>query len=133
MLSVKRLRSVTHSIAHHSASFLSYLHPELFHVARTLAISEPVVDLKSSDPCPKAFRKSVALRTAFKNLQRTFLKILSAENGDFNQLESAVLKFSRFSADGTWLDCTATLALKGEKELSVTVDSVGRVRKRRVQ
>jgi hypothetical protein len=91
MPSRKRLKSVCHSIAHHSVSGLSYLHPHALRSCRDLGICYLRFSLLSSDPCPLEFSHFGPLRSALRTLSDTFREILGSEGFTPDSLTSATM------------------------------------------
>lgn len=79
MPSHKRLNSVCHSIAHHAASSLSYLHPHLVQVTEGVGSTSIEVDLVSPQYLPEEARMSEPLKLASAALQSRFEEMLKAE------------------------------------------------------
>ncbi len=79
MPSHKRLSSVCHSIAHHAASSLSYLHPHLGQAAEVAGSTSIEVDLLSPQSFPAETRVSEPLKLAGAALQVRFEEMLKAE------------------------------------------------------
>jgi hypothetical protein len=127
MRSTKRLRSVCHSIAHHSVSGLSFLHPHLLSACRRSGIDELVVSLLDKEPCPVALRGDRALASALVSLRAKLESILASEDLSLAELSKARLTFAadtRYSDDCATV-CRAELALASGGACEYTVDCLG--------
>ena len=79
MPSQKRLKSVIQSIAHHSASGLSFIHPHLGKACKKNDLPSVQIDLLADNPCPEIFRKIKPLRLSLSGLSNKFNEILESE------------------------------------------------------
>jgi hypothetical protein len=93
MASSKRLSSVSHSIAHHAVSGLSYVHPHLKLAAKSLADTTALIDLLADDACPQRFSEIAPVNASLNSLKKRFLEILSSESFSISELKTAVLMF----------------------------------------
>ena len=93
MPSHKRLSSVCHSVAHHAASSLSYLHPHLGQVTEETGSTSIEVDLVSPQSLPAETRVSEPLKLASAALQSRFKEMLKAEGFAADDLQVGRLFF----------------------------------------
>src|SRR5436190_19955216 len=94
MPSRKRLKSVCHSIAHHAASDLSFVHPHVMHACRAAGVEQMDINLLETDPCPSQFRDSEPLRLSLRALREKFEGILASEGFSLRDIERAELSFA---------------------------------------
>lgn len=91
--SIKRLRSVVHSTAHHAESALSYLHPHLGELCASLEWDEIVLNLLNGAhaPAPSKTPRPVLLST--QALCQRFEDIIRSECIDKTWLSNATATF----------------------------------------
>ena len=78
MPSSKLLNGVTHDIAHHALSGLSYLHPHLTQVCKKAGRLSVTLDLLQESPLPADLPDYEPLRLASQSVHRTFVGILQS-------------------------------------------------------
>ena len=112
MPSSKLLNGVTHDIAHHAMSGLSWLYPHLTQTCRKADITEVVFDLTSKTPLPSSIPDYEPLRLASQALHRTFVGILESVGFTLADVSTARLTFSvvRDAPDDySYVSCTSEL------------------------
>jgi hypothetical protein len=130
--STKRLSSVCHSIAHHAASGLSFIHPHLRQAWRQVGIVQVVIDLTRDDPYPAQLRSNEPLRLALIHLRKKAEGILSAEGFTQRDIEGLDLhvSFSSSLRDDYCSDCYVILKHRSGRVFEDGVNELGeRVRK----
>jgi len=130
MPSNKRLNSVCHSIAHHAASGLSFVHPHLRRACRAIGVACAVINLKAKEPCPEVFEYIEPLRLSLSSLRERFESILAAEGFTPADIESADLMFY-FTAEspGDYCSiCDAVIVSVAGKKYRYVVDYLGNMR-----
>lgn len=98
MPSRKRLRSVVHSLAHHAASSLSYLHPHLGHATEKAGRSEVEVDLLGNTVVPEGLKHTKPMELSLSALRERFAQMLASEQFNLGDLAESRLLFE-FRAD----------------------------------
>jgi len=129
MASRKRLRSVCHSIAHHSVSGLSFVHPHVLRACRAAGLKQMRIQLLDTEPCPEPFRPIEPLRLSLRSLREKLEHILASEGFALTDLRNAEV---RFEADPTQCDdhcsiCLASLAPLAGDPVQCKVDYLGNV------
>jgi hypothetical protein len=127
MASSKRLSSVSHSIAHHAVSGLSYVHPHLRQAAKARAEETVFINLLADEPCPQRFSQIMPLKTALNSLKLRFLEILKSEGFSSMELNAAVLMFEfpeNYAADYC-SNCHSLLTHKTGKNYLHAVNYMG--------
>ena len=124
---VKRLRSVCHSIAHHAASGLSWVHPHVLHACDAHGLTSLEVNLLDEDPCPASCRDIEPLKSSLLGLKRRFTEILAAEKIALDDLIQASLTFIRDPAarDDHSTICRAQLTGRHGASVNAVVDGMG--------
>ena len=125
MPSTKRLRSVTHSTAHHSVSGLCYVHPHLGAVCKEQSYREISVNLLTHGfkPEPKNISREPELST--NALREFFSGVLESEKVSMAELNSAEAIF--FFHNGCWPSAAVVRVITNEnKKIESCVDSSGR-------
>jgi hypothetical protein len=114
MAAQNRLTSVCHSIAHHAASGLCYVHPDLGRTVRASGESEALIDLldRAHAPRPIIFRSH--LEKAIGALRQRFAQILASEGLAVEDLAGAKLLFV-FDPDAD-VTCSTVHACLTEKD-----------------
>ena len=127
MASLKRLSSVCHSIAHHAASGLSFVHPHLRRACREAGLDSLMISLISDDPCPEGFRHIEPLRLSLRSLRARFEEILQAEGFSMADIKVIDLDFQFRQAfpDDYCSLCHARLVDRSGKVFSYVVDYLG--------
>ncbi|QVW26708.1 hypothetical protein KJF94_14720 [Pseudomonas hormoni] len=128
MPSCKRLRSVCHSLAHHAASSLSYVHPHLSEALRTLNTSFAAFDLMERDVCPPALESHPYLSNGLKSVQARFVEILEREGFTLSALQGATVlfKFDQDRLDDFGCECHARLVTPNGREYVAAVNYLGK-------
>ena len=93
MASRKRLNGVSHSIAHHAVSGLSWLHPHLRESCRLIGVNSMVVNLLATEPCPDELLEFTPLRGGIHSVKDRFEEILHSEGLSISDLKQAYLRF----------------------------------------
>ena len=102
MPSTKRLRSIAHSIGHHSISSLSYVHPHLGERCGALSLSAASVNLlDGSVSLPAPLSKFDPLALASRALHERFIRLLESERVDAATLREASIMF-QFIQNNSW-------------------------------
>jgi hypothetical protein len=131
MPSNKRLKSVSHSIAHHAVSALSYVHPHLRRACDAIGLPCAHIDLKAEDPCPEVFQGNEPLRLSLGALKGKFQHIVTAEGFTPNDIEAVNLFFyftPEFPDDYCSI-CEAEVVSASGKAYRSVVDYYGATRK----
>ena len=128
MPSSRRLSSVCHSIAHHSASGLSYVHPHLLQALKTSKEPIATVDLLSATLYPPVLSTHSHLATAISSLRGRFEQILESEGFLVTDLREAKLFFI---ADDQYRDdycceCHARLVHSSGRRYVAAVNCMGK-------
>ncbi len=93
MPSLKRLSSVCHSLAHHAASSLSYVHPHLGEATEKAGKSAVEVDVLATRVVPEGLGAAKPLELSLSALKQRFLTILASEHFEPSGLAAARLFF----------------------------------------
>ncbi|MCH7396151.1 hypothetical protein MMP66_18040 [Acinetobacter dispersus] len=93
MVSHKRLNSVSHSIAHHAVSSLSYVHPHLRQAAKACAKENVCINLLAVEHYPRYLPEIIPLKCGLVSLKQRFIEILESENFSKSELKTALLMF----------------------------------------
>ncbi|MCP3673841.1 MAG: hypothetical protein GY829_05150 [Gammaproteobacteria bacterium] len=111
MPSRKRLKSVVQSIAHHSVSALSFVHPHLGQACETAGIESIEIQITEKQPCPKMFLHIEPLRLSLNSLKETFYGLVIKEGFKPEDIEMAklVFEFEHGKLDHYCSVCTASL------------------------
>jgi hypothetical protein len=127
MTSSKRLSSVSHSIAHHAVSSLSYVHPHLRQAASKLSEALVIVDLLADEPCPKRYLSIEPVRLSLNVLKSRFCEILQSEGFEYSDLVFAgvMFEFTAEFPDDYCSNCHALLISKNEREYRSSVNYMG--------
>lgn len=127
MASSKRLSSVSHSIAHHAVSGLSYVHPHLRQASRSLAETTIFIDLLAQEPCPERYLQITPLRLSLNSLKKRFVEILVSEGLSVSELSTAVLlfEFTSDTLDDYCSNCHSLLVSTAGKEYIHAVNHIG--------
>ncbi|MHC4757336.1 MAG: hypothetical protein ACYTE8_01640 [Planctomycetota bacterium] len=129
MTSQKRLKSVIHSIAHHSVSGLSYIHPHLGKACKESGMASVNIDLLAANPCPDKFRNIKPLQLSLNCLSDKFNEILKKEGFEVTDLESVILKFHINNINDYCTICYASIISKEGRKYEYKVDWVGDTKK----
>lgn len=125
MTSIKRLRSVIQSTAHHAVSGLCYVHPHLGEVCKKSGIKTITVSLMTLGFTPELPSISKELALSTKALREKFNQLLAVENIQSSEINSASATFSFLS--GRWpTNCYIEAVTVEGKKSEVAVDSSGR-------
>ena len=129
MAKYKRLNSVSHSMAHHAVSALSYLHPHLGEACEKTKINTVKVNLLSENVYPNNLKKISELELSLNALKETFVRILQSEGFDMSIIKDAALTFyfSLERKDNYCSICNSKIIDKDDKVYEYTVDCMGKV------
>jgi hypothetical protein len=125
MISIKRLRSVIQSTAHHAVSGLCYVHPHLGEECKKSGIKTINVNLMNSsfDPELPSITKELELST--NALREKFNELLSIEKIYASEIKSAYATFAFLR--GRWpTSCYIEAVTVEGKKTEVAVDSSGK-------
>lgn len=130
MIRVKRIRSVCHSIAHHAASGVSFVHPHVLHACTELGSGELEVNLLNGELCPPSCSNNETLRRSLEGVRLKLSEILAAEGMIVEDLARASLTFVRApeARDDYSTICRAQLTAQNGYTADVTVDFMGNTR-----
>ncbi|GIU39942.1 hypothetical protein TUM3794_16630 [Shewanella colwelliana] len=111
MASHKRLSSVVQSIAHHSVSALSYVHPHLSEACEKIGLDSMSVILLAGNECPSEFLGNQPLTLGLRHLSETLANLLIKEGFDPKEIKLAKLtfEFQHGKLDHYCSTCTAEL------------------------
>ncbi len=129
MPSLKRLRSVCQSIAHHAASGLSYLHPHVAHACRDQGIEKVTINLLESDGGLESRTPPKPLITAIRSLFEKFQSIYFSEGlslGDLTVASISLAPDKNFNDDYCTI-CEAQLGLNDGRSVRYVVNCLGTV------
>jgi len=93
MPSLKRLSSVTHSLAHHAASSLSYVHPHLGEATEKAKMTSIEVDLLAIGAVPHGLVATEPLKLSLSALKEKFMAILASEHFSLSDISEARVFF----------------------------------------
>jgi hypothetical protein len=127
MPSEKRLSSVCHSLAHHAASGLSYVHPHLRQASRIAGADTALINLLLEEPCPPELSAHPHLPQALRSLRTRFADMLASEGFSLGTLKEAKLLFE-FTAqfpDDHCSNCHARLVAQSGREFVHAVNYLG--------
>jgi hypothetical protein len=125
--SIKRLRSVCHSIAQHATSSMSCVQPHLGQECRAAGLATVSVDLLAERPYPPGLGENMYLGTALGSLKKRFERILAAEGIQSEQLREAHLRFTfPYTSDDFSSCCFALLTTLEGRSVRSAADSRGR-------
>ena len=129
MAKYKRINSVSHSIAHHAVSALSFLHPYLGEACEKANIKSVQINLLSSHLYPDNLKEIKELETSLQTLKKTFIGILQAEGFSLSDLSEVTLTFSfePKRTDNFCSMCNSKIITNDGKTREYTVDFMGRV------
>jgi len=102
MSSQRALAGVTHDIAHHAGSGLSYVHPHLYQACQAAGVREATVDLLENAPYPPGLPQIEPLQLSLNALHDKFFAILAANGFGPSDVATATLRFQfpLLGADG---------------------------------
>ena len=125
MPSTKRCRSVTHSIAHHALSGLSYVHPHLGDYCKQNGALNATINLLT--PLESSISSSwpKPLKLASIALGDKFIELLGKEQIHDSQIDIAEIMFQ--FRNGRWPNsCLVNIHLKNGKTIECAIDRNGR-------
>jgi len=125
MTSIKRLRSVIQSTAHHAVSGLCYVHPHLGEKCKETGIKSIGVNLMKPgfDAELPSITKELELST--NALREKFNELLTVENIQASEIKSAYATFDFLR--GRWpTSCYIEVVTSEGKKAEVAVDSSGK-------
>ena len=111
MPSQRALAGVTHDIAHHAASSVSWVHPHLHQACCAAGVRQATVNLLELAPYPYGLPQLEPLRLSLISLRDRFLAILSANGFSRSDVAAATLlfQFPLYGADGYTCEVVARL------------------------
>lgn len=125
MTSIKRLRSVIQSTAHHAVSGLCYVHPHLGEECKKSGIKKISVNLVTSDFDPELAYITKELELSTNALREKFSELLAVENIESLEIKSAYVSFGFLR--GRWpTSCYIEAVTTEGKKTEVAVDSSGK-------
>ena len=125
MTSIKRLKSVIQSTAHHAVSGLCYVHPHLGEECKKVGIKSIGVNLLTFSFDPELSTISKELELSTNALRKKFSELLAAESIRVLEMESAYALF--FFLSGSWpTSCYIAVVTSEGKKAEVAVDSLGK-------
>ena len=115
MPKIALMNGVTHDIAHHAQSGLSWLYPHLGEACRDAGVLVTSVDLVEGEPYPRGLRHKQPLALALVAMRQTLKAILEKHGFDFADVTSARLEFTFPTGygDGSLYSVRATLVYRG--------------------
>lgn len=125
MTTIKRLRSVIQSTAHHAVSGLCYVHPHLGEECQKLGIKEISVNLVTPGFNPALLPVTNELELSTNALREKLSELLAAENIPPSGIKSAHATFG-FLPDRWPISCYINIVTTEGKKAEVTVDSSGK-------
>jgi hypothetical protein len=130
MPSIKRLNSISNSIAQHSVSGLSYVHPHLSLACKQFGLKSMQVNLNQNDPCPELFKSIEAVHLSLISLRKRFEQMVLAEGFTLDDIREITLLFEipEYSADDYCMNCTSRLVSKTGKVYIHAINCLGRPR-----
>lgn len=125
MTSIKRLRSVIQSTAHHAVSGLCYVHPHLGEECKKSGIKTICVNLVTPGFDPELPSMTRELEMSTNALRVKFNELMVIENIQASEIKSAYSKFSFLR--GRWpTSCYIEVVTFEGKKTEVAVDSSGK-------
>ncbi len=125
MTSIKRLRSVIQSTAHHAVSGLCYVHPHLGEWCKELGINSTGVDLLKPGFELESPSITKELELSTNALREKFYELLAVENILASEITGAYATFSFLR--GTWpTSCYIKVVTVEGKIAEIAVDSSGK-------
>ena len=124
MTSIKRLRSVIQSTAHHAVSGLCYIHPHLGEECKKEGLKKITLNLLKPEFTPKLTSVTNELELSTNVLREKFRELLLVENIQVSDIENAIIVFD--FRRGKWPTSSYIEAVTVEgKKAEVAVDSSG--------
>lgn len=125
MTSIKRLRSVIQSTAHHAVSGLCYVHPHLGEACKELGIKDMTLNLLKPEITPRIQNITKEIELSTEALRQKFKELLEVEHISTSDIENAFTIFN-FN-QGRWpSSCYIEVTTKEAKKVVVAVDSSGK-------
>lgn len=125
MPSQKLLNGVTHDIAHHAVSGLSYIHPYLGELCRAMKVIHIELNILKECPLPEGVVPIEPLELASKGLHLEFVRILERNGFSLADVQVATLAFSFYfgprRTDDYCSSCKATLVTSQGKKFEQVV------------
>ena len=120
MPSQRALAGVTHDIAHHAISGLSYVHPHLYQACQAIGVREATVDLLAQAPYPPGLPALQPLQLSLSALREKFFSILEANGFGASDIQAISLRFQfpLLGADG--YNCQVAAQLMSSRGQSFT-------------
>ena len=109
------MNGVTHDIAHHAQSGLSWLYPHLGEACRDAGVLVTSVDLVDGQPYPRGLQYKEPLALALVSMRQMLAAILEKHGFDFTELTTAQLEFTFPTGygDGSLYSVRSTLVYRG--------------------
>jgi len=89
MNSSQKLLSVSHNIAAHASSGLSYIHPHIEELCKKAGISFVNINILDQNPYPAELADYAPLKHSLKGLHKKFIEILHKEGSTINEISAA--------------------------------------------
>ena len=125
MTSIKRLRSVIQSTAHHAVSGLCYVHPHLGEECKKSGIKKISVNLMTQDFDPELPSITKELELSTNALREKFSELLAVENIQSSEIKNAYASFGFLR--GRWPTSRYIEVITTEgKKTEIAVDSSGK-------
>ena len=125
MTSIKRLRSVIQSTAHHAVSGLCYVHPHLGEKCKEIGIKSIGVNLVKPGFNAELPSITKELELSTNALREKFKELLAVENIQASDIKGAYATFSFLR--GRWpTNCYIEVITTEGKKTEVAVDSSGK-------
>ena len=124
MNSTKRLRSVTHSIAHHGVSGLCHLHPHLGDACEDANLESYQLSLLTVSEVSQFEKDIKEIDLSTKELRKRFAEILTSEDLDVSELSEALITYRFFNSP--WpCGCQVIVRTNANQVIDVKVDLMG--------
>lgn len=125
MTSIKRLRSVIQSTAHHAVSGLCYVHPHLGEKCKEIGIKSIGINLLKPGFDAELLSITEELELSTNALREKFSELLVSENIKDSEIKSAYVTFGFLR--GLWpTSCYIEVVTVEGKKIEVAVDSSGK-------
>ena len=93
MTTQRALSGVSHDIAHHAVSGLSYIHPHLYHACQLVGVRQTTIDILVESPYPTGLPQLESLRLSLVALREKFFAILEANDFGTTDVKSLSISF----------------------------------------
>jgi len=118
--SIKRLRSVVHSVAHHAESGLCFVHPHLGKFHNDAQCDDLRLDLLDGGVIPIGLNIPEPLSLAIKALSERFRAILESEKIESDWIDEAIVQFI-FHSDVYPRGCVVTVTTSDGRRIETGV------------